>query len=336
MREQASWCERLGSPFYQALFLRIADDVAGSGICWTVLEPRAADPERMKLPLRFLAAVHRLVLEGKLPALAPHYPGNPDLTWPLLLDALERNGGQIRARLPGTVQTSEVKRSCALLPGFLEVARRTGLPLRLVEIGSSSGLNLRWDYYRYEANGRAWGRLDSPLVFRGMFAEEPPQFEIDARVAERRGCDLNPIDPLSEDGRLTLQSFLWPDQRDRFERLEKAIEVARRVPVDIDRADAVPWLEEQLARPRPGVATVVFHSIVLLYLSPEARTRMKAILNQAGTKATPSAPVAWLSMEPGEGEDNVHLTIWPGGERRAIANAGYHGGQVVLFEDSAP
>jgi hypothetical protein len=63
---------------------------------------------------------------------------------------------------------------------------------------------------------------------------------------------------------------------------------------------------------------------------------MKEILNQAGTKATPSAPVAWLSMEPGEGEDNVHLTIWPGGERRAIANAGYHGGQVVLFEDPAP
>lgn len=337
LREQASWCERQGSPFYHFLLLRLAENVESYGICWKMLEPRAADPHRMKLPLRFLAAVHRLVLEGKLPSLARHFPsaggmGDAAATWPALLAALDQHGPEILARLPETVQTNEVKRSSALLPGFLEVARRTQLPLRLLELGSSAGLNLRWDHYRYEANDSAWGPPDSPMVFRDMFTTDPPQFHVAAAsVAERRGCDLKPIDPLSDEGHLTLQSFLWPDQLDRFERLDRAIEVARRVPATVNRADAVTWLAAQLSRPHPGVATVVFHSIVLLYLSPDAQTRVTETLHCAGEQATSEAPLAWLSMEPdGEGQDNVHLTMWPGGTRRAIANAGYHGGAVVL------
>jgi hypothetical protein len=31
---QARWCEKLGSPFYQHLLLRIADNVQSSGVCW--------------------------------------------------------------------------------------------------------------------------------------------------------------------------------------------------------------------------------------------------------------------------------------------------------------
>lgn len=336
MREQAGWCERLGSPLYESLFLQIAKDVESRGVCWQVLEPRAADPARMKLPLRFLAAVHRMVLEGELPELARYYPSaggtaDPDAAWEELRSALERHGDEVRARLPETVQTSETKRCCALLPGFLEVARRTGLPLRIVEIGSSAGLNLRWDHYRYEADGHAWGPRDSPLVFRGMYEGNPPTLDVETIVAERSGCDLNPINPLTDDGKLTLQSFLWPDQLDRFDRLQCAIEVARRVPARVDRTDGVSWIEKQLAEPRAGVATVVFHSIVLLYLSPEGRDRLLKILNRAGERATGSAPLAWLSMEPGEGEDNVRLAFWPGGERRAIARAGYHGGSVTVL-----
>ncbi len=336
LREQAGWCQRLGSPFYQSLFLRIAEDVQAGGICWKTLEARAADPVRMKLPLRFLAAVHRLVLEAKLPGLARYFPstggnGDADGAWRELLAILEEHGDAIVARLPETVQTSEVKRCTALLPGFLEVARETGLPLRVLEIGSSAGFNLRWNHYRYEADGHSWGPADSPLVFRDFFVGSPPVLDVNAKVVERRGCDLNPIDALTEDGRLTLQSFVWPDQMDRFLRLERAIEVARRVPASVDRADAVSWIENQLAGPRPGVATVVFHSIVLLYLSPKARERFTEIIAEAGQRATAAAPLAWLSMEPGDGEDNVHLTLWPGGERRAIARAGYHGGSVTML-----
>src|SRR5205807_91380 len=82
-------------------------------------------------------------------------------------------------------------------------------------------------------------------------------------VVERRGCDLNPIDATSEEGSLTLRSFIWADQLQRFRLLEGAIEVARRVPAQVERIDAVSFLERELAAPRPDVATVVYHSVFM-------------------------------------------------------------------------
>ena len=38
-----------------------------------------------------------------------------------------------------------------------------------------------------------------------------------------------------------------------------------------------------------------------------------------GACATAGAPLAWLSMETGQDQADVHLTIWPGRDRRPIA-----------------
>ena len=93
----------------------------------------------------------------------------------------------------------------------------------------------------------------------------------------------------------------------------------------------IPWLESQLVQTPPGFATVVFHSIVRLYFSEEARNRLDEILAPAKERATREAPLAWLSMEPGERETDVDLTIWPGGERKRIAEAGFHGRNVRIL-----
>jgi hypothetical protein len=307
IREQRDWCRKLGSPFYFELLGRIADDIDASGACWRVLEPFAGEPARSLLPLRFLAAIHRSVLEGKLPKLARHYPGDAGAAWVELVRALSQPDDVIRARMPERVQTNEVGRCSALLPGFQEIARRTRLPLRLLEVGCSAGLNLRFDHL-----------LDCP----------------DVRVAERKGCDLHPI-ALDDDGRLTLLSFVWPDQRERFEQLSRAIEISRRVPAVIEQADAIEWLTRELAIPAQGVATVVFHSIVMMYFSNADRVRFPELLEEAGARATSDAPLAWLSMEqsatPQEGrETDIDLTIWPGGERRTVARASFHGRNVEV------
>lgn len=99
-------------------------------------------------------------------------------------------------------------------------------------------------------------------------------------------------------------------------------------PADVARAmrEQAGWCEQ-----RAGMATVVFHSIVAIYLTPEARARMTKILTAAGEQAASKAPLAWLSMEPNGREDDVFLTIWSGGARMAIATAGYHGGRAVLL-----
>ena len=291
---------------YEALLRRMADDVRAGGPCLAVLEPHA-QRSRLHAPRLLLAAIHRMVLEGRLPAAARFYPsagGRVDVEalWPLLLEAVPH------AALPRCVQTNEVERSRALLPGFLEVARHTGLPLRLLEVGASAGLNLRWDHFPF---------LDVPATIH---------------VAERLGCDLNPIDPTLDENRAALLSFVWADQTDRLKLLAEAIEIARRVPAPVDRCDAVDWLRIHLRDSRYGMATIVYHSVVMPYLTEENRENLRQVIEDAGRRALPHAPLAWLSMEPGAGElAEITLTVWPGGEGRLIAHAGFHGRDVKVL-----
>jgi hypothetical protein len=302
--EQAGWAAKLGSPMYEALLHRMAEDVRAGGPCLAALEPHMPR-SRMLAPLLLLAALHRMVLEGQLPAAARFYPSaggqrDEDALWPHLLEAVPH------AVLPAGVQTNEVERARALLPGFLEVVRETRWPLRLLEIGASAGLNLRWDHFPF---------LDVPAT---------------VRIAERRGCDLNPIDPTLDESRAALLCFVWPDQTERLQLLVEMIELARRVPAPVDRSDAVDWLRIHLADARPGMATIVYHSVVLPYLTEEHRENLRRLMEDAGSRATADAPLAWLSMEPGGDQADVHLTLWPGGERRLIAQAGFHGRDVKV------
>ena len=215
----------------------------------------------------------------------------------------------------------------------MTLARDIGLPLRLLEVGASAGLNLRFDRYRYEAGDLAWGEPYSPVRLREAWASGRPPVEHAVDMVERRGCDPMPVDPSTADGRLLLLSFVWPDQLDRLSVLRGALGVAEHVPVRVDRAEGETWLAEQLAEPRPGVATVVFHSVVMPYLSDEGRARFEAVVAEAGARATEDAPLAWLRMEPGGEQAELRLTTWPGGEERLLAACGFQGRPVHWLAD---
>jgi hypothetical protein len=317
LRYQADWCGRLGSPLYDDLLTRAATDADAGGPVARVLGPYAQDPKETALAIRLMGAVNRLVLEGEVPAWEA---GDP---WEVLLAGLEHPRFDDLIRRP--VQTNEVGRTGALLGGFLLVARETGLPLRLLEMGGSAGLNLRWDRYRYELGDARWGSGASPALVRPVLDGPPPPLGGTVTVAERRGCDLRPNDPSSEDGRLTLLSYCWPDQTDRVTLLRAALDIARGLAVAVDEAGAGAWIEARLAEPANDVATVVFHSIFWGYVPRVEQQRIEAALAAAGERATPAAPLAWLRMEPGGEQTEVRLTTWPGGDERLLATAGYHG-----------
>src|SRR5262245_49563294 len=231
-REQAGWCARLGSPLYASLLESLATDVEAGGPAWAVLEGREDDPPPSALMLRLMGAVHRLVLTGAAPELARHYPSaGGDATLPGARDtfraALAAHAATLRTLVTRPVQTNEVGRSAALVGGFLLVAAESGLPLRCLEIGASAGLNLRWDHFRYEGPRGSWGDPASPVRIAEVFDPAPP-FDTAARVVERAGCDPAPLDATTDDGALTLQSYLWPDQPARFALLRGALAIARR------------------------------------------------------------------------------------------------------------
>jgi len=296
-----------------------------------VLHGHEDEQEGSVLGIRLMGAVHRVVLRGDAPDLAAQYPsagGTPDEPWPAFLGVLTEHARELRERLQDPVQTNEPLRCAALLGGFLEVSHATGLPLRLLEVGASAGLNLRFDRYRYELGGRSWGPTGSRLTLSAPLDGEP-RLDADVAIASRSGCDPRPVDPTTAEGRLTLASYVWADQVERLERLRGACAIAVDVDAALERSRAGPWLTRQLQTPVPGAATVVFHSIVMQYLSTEERADCEAVIRAAGKRATDTAPLAWLRLEPDGWEHAaVRLTTWPGGQERLLARAGFHGAPV--------
>lgn len=231
--------------------------------------------------------------------------------------------------LPLRVQTNEVQRSAVLVPGFLRMAARTGLPLRIREIGSSAGLNLFFDRYRYELGPHRIGDAASPLALAARWDGAPPDLEATLRVASRRGCDVAPLDVRDPAHRLRLESFVWPEQLDRLARLRAALEVAVRAPPAIDAEPAGAWLETQLGERAPGAATVLFHSVVWWYIAEPERARITRAMESAGERATRAAPLAWLRMEGSRLEEaELRLRLWPDGEDVLLARVHWHGAEV--------
>ena len=324
LRRQAGWCAREGSPLYAALLEKSASDIEVEGPAWEVLSDFEDEPGTAAVALRFMAAVHRLVLDGTLPVLARHYPsaggaGDAHDAWPLFRQALTDHREQIRALAANPCQTNEVGRSAAMLGGFLEVAQRTNRPLRILEIGASAGLNLRWDRYRYESADGSWGDPASPVSFSHHFEVAPPMNR-SAAVAERKGCDPHPIDPTTDDGALALRASIWADQLGRLALLDGALEVSRGMPVAVEATGAVPFLERELARQDSEVATVVYHSVVMQYLAEEDRHRIEEL--------SAAAAVFHLSMEPTEKAFEIRLND------ELLGISGPHGTHVRWNVDS--
>lgn len=336
VRLQQAGCEQAGSALYGRILAAMADDVAAGGTCAEILAPWAANALADAIPLRFLASVHRMALDGRAPELAAFFPsaggedhGDPV---PAFLSVVRARREQVAADMGRGVQTNEVGRAAALVGGFHRVAADHGLPLRVLEVGSSAGLLLNWDRYRYVGGGASWGP-ESPVAFVDPWTGRAPRFHEPLAVVDRAGCDIDPVDVTTTDGVTTLRGFLWPDQRERRARLDAAIDVARRFPVRIDRADAGSWVEDQLRTPVPGVATVIHHSIVLQYLPRPSLDRMRDAIAAAGARATPDAPICWLRMEPAGEVADVRLRSWPGGGDRLLAETGYHGPPVTWLAD---
>lgn len=331
LRTQGRACAEIGSPLYAGILEHAAVDVEGGGVVRDVLDGHEHDPGPSALALRLLGAVHRMVLEGSAPDLARHYPsagGSDDSDpWPAFLDTVTDRFDEVRAGLRRGVQTNEVGRAGALAPAFLHAARTTGTDdVRVLEIGASGGLNLRWDRFGYAG---AWGDPASPVQLGDPYEGDRPPFDPAVTVAERAGCDPNPIDVTADDGARTLMSFVWPDQNRRLRDLRGAIDIARRVPAALEKAEAAPWVAKRLAQPQPnGRLTIVYHSVVMQYLTEEGRNALFGAVHAAGARATSDSPLAWVRFEPARRTFEVRVTTWPGGADELVAEAGAHGRPV--------
>lgn len=329
-RRQARACEDLGSAFMARLCTLAADRLddrtaVGKRVLTWAGEPSGTGDA---LALRLAGCLHALVqsgADGSLAAVYPPHAADDDSLWTACTEAFERHEAFILDRLRSAPQTNEVRRSSALLPGFLTIAKLFGKPLTLSELGASAGLNLQWDSYAYRLGDRTWGGQSPVILSPGWEGPAAPEAAI--TIADRAGCDLNPLDPASSGDRLRMLSYIWADQADRLERTRLALDMAAESGLRVERADAIDWLKRRLAMRHAGTTHVIYHSIAWQYFPEALKAEGNALIAAAGENATPDAPLARLQMEADGKPDGAALTlqIWPTGERHDIGRADFHG-----------
>lgn len=293
------------------------------------------------MSLRWAAALHHLALRGCAPwaALWPPAAAADAQLDTAIAAAWAGERPHLERALARAPQTNEVQRSAALLPGLLHVAAATGLPLALFEIGASAGLNLWADRHRVDYGSWSRGAAGAPLSLRCDWQGAVPAGAAAPLVVHARaGCDLHPVDLRVADEALRLRSFVWPDQAERVARLARAIEVTvpwqRDEGVAVQAQSAAAFAAAQLAAPREGVATVLMHTIMWQYLPAAEQQAILASLAASGRRATRTAPLAWLRLEPPVPDARAELRcrLWPGGDDVLLGRAHPH---VASFEAAA-
>lgn len=330
--EQGRACRVLGSQLYADLLSWAAADLRAAGPTLDVLDGYLDEPQSSVLALRLLGAAHALALTGQAPALAAYYPSAGGTAspgpagadaWAALRQTLTEHRSSIRAWLRRPPQTNEVGRAAALLGGLRHLTAEARLPVRLVEVGASAGLNLRADHFRVAGDCGHFGPESSPVMLAGGWqGATPPEGPVE--IVARTGGDLAPIDPVSPEGGLILTAYVWPDQGARLRRLRGALEVARAVPADLRRESATATLARTALA--DGAWTVLWHSILRQYLDQAQRAELAQGVAALGAAATGSARFAYLYLEQSRaGGCPVTLTTWPGGRKRVLGVAPPHG-----------
>jgi hypothetical protein len=144
---------RVGSPFYAVLLERRRADAAAGGPIRAALRGHERDRFDEWDGFRLLAGVHRIMLSGQAPELEAHYPsaggdGDAEAAWPAVRELIATGRAEVVEALSHPLQTNAPTRAKALVGGLCLIAEETGLPLRLLELGASAGLNLRIDRFR--------------------------------------------------------------------------------------------------------------------------------------------------------------------------------------------
>ena len=264
--------------------------------------------------------------------LAQHYPskGGDGPTWEIIRQTLIDHEEFLLNWLQSPPQTNEVSRSAVIWPAFMEVARLADKPLHLLEVGASGGLNLQASRFSYDLGGVSCGDLQSKLCLSPEWKGNRP-IENAVEIVSREACDLNPLDPTKKEDVLRLRAYVWPDQKDRHERLEKAITLAQQFPAPVDKADAIDWLGSKLSTMKSGACTTLYSTIAWQYLPKSARDLGEKQIVNASTSLSGDQALAWVRFEadgktPGAG---IRLQLWQSGQSKPIdcvlGRADFHG-----------
>lgn len=327
---QAKACAALGSPFMSQLCTLFATRDWPDGLLKARIFnwPGDISPKGDSVPLRLAGGLHALHLDQH-PRLAPVYPPlvvEDDALWDAVTDVMQTEADFLDQWINSAPQTNEVRRSAVLIAVGHALAARYGLAIRTFELGASGGLNLNWDAYALDVAGHTFGPEAPALTLRPDWKGPlPPMTRPD--VIAKAAVDLNPLTPANPSHAKRLRAYLWPDQVERLDLTQKAIEAAS---VPVDTGDAVDWLADRLTAV-PGTLQLIYTTVAWQYFPQAAQDRGRDMIEAAGATASMTAPLAWFSMETDGAAPGAALTLrlWPEDITIAVGRADFHGRWVA-------
>ncbi|WP_206881745.1 DUF2332 domain-containing protein [Alicyclobacillus mali (ex Roth et al. 2021)] len=241
------------------------------------------------IPNLFFASIHYLLLKGVHHELKAYYPDlvasplSVDQSFGAFRDFCHRYREDIVAILQTRiVQTNEIRRCTYLYPSFCSIHNITRKPLSLIEIGTSAGLQLLWDKFKYAyGSPEVYGDQESPvhLVARLKNDVIPPLSRTSPPVAFRAGIDLHVINLSDEDDYLWLKALIWPEHVERRRWFEQAAEMMKRCnDVQLIEGDGLTVLPEVVTQIPEDSTLCVFHTHVANQFTIREKEKLVQIL----------------------------------------------------------
>ena len=318
---QAHTARGVGSEFVARVLEAAFRQLDNGPLTSAIIDAWPGDTGSAALALRLNAGLHAVARSGACEVLTGLYANKHERFDEAIAGALQSHDEQIASALRHPTQTNEVGRTAAIFAALARLATLTGMPCELLELGSSSGLNLNLARYGYRLGDLALGDRTSPLqLMPEWLGRSPPAAPV--TIEEARGVDLNPLDPTDPETANRLMSFVFADQPARLARLSLALTMAQTAPPRVERSNALPWLVERLAIPqREGLCRVIFHSMVLQYFPAEERAATLKIIERAGFRATEAQPIAHIGFEwtAERSEVQLSLRVWPWNYTKVLA-----------------
>ncbi len=324
---QADKCRAMGSSFIGAVLDAVDRNLLHAPVTSEIVIGWTGNPAAAAVALRVNGALHALARQGTPDRLASLYRREHDDFDGAVVAALSQHDQFIADWIRHPTQTNEVARSAAIMAALMAIPLGRAMPVALLELGSSCGLNLNLARYAHRLGGVRAGEPQSPVRIEPQWrGASPPDASVSIVSAE--GVDLHPLQASNAGDRERLLSFTWADQPARARRLEDALQMAVEHAPSVHEGDARVWLAERLAEPQPaGQCRVVVHTMFLQYLNEADRQHITSMMVSAGQKATPDRPLAWIGFEwtSDRREVELRLTSWPRGESRVLAKCHPYG-----------
>jgi hypothetical protein len=275
------------SRLYEELSLNIANDE-------DLLEIAAKSRQGQPIPNLFLCAVHYLLLKGKHHELREYYPSiakhhkDPTEAFTYFRDfCLQYKKDIIPLLKNKLVQTNEVRRCAYLYPSFCFIYEKVKKPLALIEIGTSAGLQLLWDQYRYSYHtNEVYGNVNAELeIISELRGEGRPSFlKNSPPVVSRIGIDLHVNHLEDPEDYLWLKSLIWPEHAERLSNFEAAARCLKRHSLELIQGNGVALLSEIASKIPQDTTICIFHTHVANQFSKDDKRELIERIQKLGEK----------------------------------------------------